>query len=156
MPSFSRPRRSSMKAAVLALAALVATGCMGRSPSSGSGKAQPVIPAKTYLRIAVFPNGKGHPQRYQLWCRGPGGELSSGIAKPISAPRACERLVRLWPEGSAPVPKDVACTEVYGGPQVAEVSGMFHGKPVSARFTRTDGCEIARWNRVRFLFPGVR
>jgi hypothetical protein len=146
-----------MKVAVLALAALVATGCMGQSLSSGSGKARLVIPAQTYLRITVFPKGKAHPpQRYQLWCRGPGGEMSSGIAKPISAPRACERVVRLWPEGFAPVPKEVACTEVYGGPQVAEVRGLFDGKPVSSRFTRTDGCEIARWNRMRFLFPGVR
>ena len=26
---------------------------------------------------------------------------------------------------------------------------------VRASFSRTDGCELARWNRVRFLSPGV-
>ncbi|MGG6381494.1 serine protease inhibitor [Paenarthrobacter sp. NEAU-H11] len=38
------------------------------------------------------------------------------------------------------------CTQQYGGPQVAVVTGIFHGRPVSSIFRRTDGCEIARWN----------
>jgi hypothetical protein len=53
----------------------------------------------------------------------------------------------------APVPKNVACTEIYGGPQVARVRGVFRGRRVRAGFDRTNGCEIARWNRVAFLFP---
>ena len=67
--------------------------------------------------------------------------------------RACERLAAI-DKPFAPVPRNVACTEIYGGPQVAEVRGTFRGHKVNARFTRTDGCEIARWNKVRFLFPG--
>jgi hypothetical protein len=31
--------------------------------------------------------------------------------------------------------------------------GLFRGETVDARFTRTDGCELARWNRHSFLFP---
>jgi hypothetical protein len=38
------------------------------------------------------------------------------------------------------------CTQQYGGPQVAVVNGTFHGRAVRSVFTRTDGCEIARWN----------
>jgi hypothetical protein len=37
------------------------------------------------------------------------------------------------------------CTQQYGGPQVAVVTGTFHGRAVESVFTRTDGCEIARW-----------
>jgi hypothetical protein len=37
------------------------------------------------------------------------------------------------------------CTQQYGGPQVAVVTGTFHGRTVEAVFTRTDGCEISRW-----------
>jgi hypothetical protein len=37
------------------------------------------------------------------------------------------------------------CTQQYGGPQVAVVSGTFHGRAVHSVFTRTDGCEISRW-----------
>ena len=37
------------------------------------------------------------------------------------------------------------CTQQYGGPQVAVVTGTFQGRTVESVFTRTDGCEIARW-----------
>jgi hypothetical protein len=50
------------------------------------------------------------------------------------------------------VPKNVACTEIYGGPQVARVAGILRGRRIGASFNRENGCEIARWNRVAFLF----
>jgi hypothetical protein len=53
----------------------------------------------------------------------------------------------------APVPKDTACTQVYGGPQEADVTGTYRGRPVNAHFDRGNGCEIARWDKVAFLFP---
>ena len=65
---------------------------------------------------------------------------------------ACSKLLQVQ-NPFAPVPRDQACTQIYGGPQEAIVVGVYGGKPVWARFTRVDGCQIARWNRVRFLFP---
>lgn len=50
-----------------------------------------------------------------------------------------------------PVPRNVACTEIYGGPQTARVTGTLRGEPVDARFSRTDGCQIARWDAVADL-----
>jgi hypothetical protein len=47
------------------------------------------------------------------------------------------------------------CTQQYGGPQVAVVSGTFHGRPVHSTFTRTDGCEIARWKAMGPLLGGM-
>lgn len=46
------------------------------------------------------------------------------------------------------------CTQQYGGPQVAIVTGIFHGRRVKATFQRTDGCEIARWNALAPLLGG--
>jgi hypothetical protein len=146
-------------AAALAMTMLmgaVFAGCMGRTTSHGSGQARPAIPPRTYLYIAVWPtgrDGKGH--RYGLRCRGPGGEYSSGAARAITAPRACLRLVRLGVRAFAPVPANAACTQIYGGPAEAHVSGLIGGRPVDAGFNRGDGCEIARWNKIRFLLPGV-
>jgi hypothetical protein len=53
----------------------------------------------------------------------------------------------------APTPDDAVCTQVYGGPAVAEVEGLYRGETVDTRFTRIDGCEIGRWDRHAFLFP---
>ncbi|CAN7204063.1 phosphoserine phosphatase [Arthrobacter sp. PvP023] len=51
--------------------------------------------------------------------------------------------------------RDMMCTQQYGGPQVAIVTGTFHGRPVHSRFSLTDGCEIARWRSLAPLFGGT-
>lgn len=50
---------------------------------------------------------------------------------------------------------DMMCTQQYGGPQVAVVTGLFHGRTVHSRFSLTDGCEIARWRAMAPLFGGT-
>jgi len=106
---------------------------------------------KTSLEITVRPRGSSKPSEprrvYTLRCRPAGGTLPQAAS-------ACAQLGRIQ-NPFAPVPRDTACTLIYGGPQEAVVIGVYAGKPVRTRFTRTDGCQIARWNRVRFLFPGV-
>ncbi len=107
-----------------------------------------VLMASTSLHITVWPNGEAHtPKRaYTLQCAQVGGTLPHPAA-------ACTKLAALKAP-FAPTPKDRACTQIYGGPQEALVTGRFRGHSVRAHFSRENGCEIARWNRVRFLFPG--
>ena len=98
------------------------------------------------LAVKVWPQGtKGPSLRWTLECTPPGGTL------PRPA-RACRRLGR-QSEPFRPVPRDAVCTEIYGGPAVALVSGTYRGRRVWTRFQRRNGCEIARWERVGFLFP---
>ena len=103
----------------------------------------------TDLRIAVWPSGPDGESAvvWRLRCGPVGGTLPRPAA-------ACRRL-RALERPFAPVPKDVNCTQIYGGPQVARVTGTFERRRVWVKFKRTDGCEIARWNRVQFLFPGA-
>lgn len=107
-----------------------------------------ILVASTSLHITVWPNGEGHtPKRtYTLQCAQVGGNLPHRAA-------ACTKLAALKAP-FAPTPKDRACTQIYGGPQEALVTGRFRGHLIRAHFSRENGCEIARWNRVRFLFPG--
>jgi hypothetical protein len=98
------------------------------------------------LHITVWPQGPGDPSRsWTLRC----GPTAGTLPRPAAA---CDRLARMT-RPFAPVPRNVACTDVYGGPQTAVVTGRIRGRFVHARFNREDGCQIARWNRVRFLFP---
>ena len=109
---------------------------------------------KISLTIALSPNSakpRLGRRTYTLRCRPAAGTLPHRAS-------ACTRLLRVQ-NPFAPVPRDQACTQIYGGPQQAVVTGIYGGKPVRTAFTRTDGCQIARWNRVRFLFPiatGIR
>ena len=108
-----------------------------------------ILLAATSLHITVWPNGEGNtPKRaYTLRCAPVGGTLPHRAA-------ACRRLAALKAP-FAPTPKNLACTEQYGGPQQALVTGRFRGHLIRARFSRKDGCEISRWSRVAFLFPGA-
>lgn len=44
------------------------------------------------------------------------------------------------------------CTQIYGGPEEAEVAGTFEGAQVQAIFSRQNGCEIDRWDRLAAVF----
>jgi hypothetical protein len=108
-----------------------------------------ILVASTSLNITVWPNGRSHtPKRtYTLTCAPVAGTLPHRAA-------ACTKLAALK-SPFAPTPKQTACTQIYGGPQEALVTGRFRGSLIRARFSRKNGCEIARWTRVRFLFPGA-
>ena len=43
------------------------------------------------------------------------------------------------------------CTQIYGGPEQARVTGTIDGKKVDRRFTRTNGCEIADFDAAKGL-----
>ena len=78
---------------------------------------------------------------------GGAGFIGTTLARPT---RACRRLASLE-RPFAPTPPGTACTQIYGGPQVALVAGTYRGARIWTRFHRRDGCEIARWDRLIFL-----
>jgi hypothetical protein len=99
------------------------------------------------LTVTVWPAGRAHASRsWTLRCSPVGGTLPKRAT-------ACAGLARLGAGVFAPVPPATVCSQIYGGPQVGVVRGLFRGRRVWATFTRRNGCEIARWNRVAFLFP---
>jgi hypothetical protein len=127
-------------AASLVVVLLALAGCGGWEGGKTPG-------TQTVLQIKAWPNGKarGMPREWRLHCERSGGTLPD-------PEKACQQLLALE-DPFVPVPDDVACTQIYGGPAVAEVEGLYRGETVNARFTRIDGCEIDRWDRHAFLFP---
>jgi hypothetical protein len=107
---------------------------------------------RTSLTITYRPKGPraSDVTTWTLRCNPPAGTL----ARPA---RACSRLAAGGTRLFAPVPRNVVCTEIYGGPQTARVVGRVDGRRVSAAFNRVNGCEIARWNRISpWLLPTGR
>ena len=43
------------------------------------------------------------------------------------------------------------CTQQYGGPQQARVTGTISGREVDKQFALTDGCQISEWNSMQAL-----
>ncbi|MEC5192745.1 MULTISPECIES: serine protease inhibitor [unclassified Arthrobacter] len=83
------------------------------------------------------------------------GTLAGGCTLPDSA-AALAAVAEHGEEIFFPKPgPPKMCTQQYGGPQVAVVTGWFLGREVHSRFSRTDGCEIARWRAMAPLLGGV-
>jgi hypothetical protein len=85
----------------------------------------------------------------------PAKQLKLNCHAPIDS-RACGAAAGVSAADLAPTPADRACTEIFGGPQTASIKGTIRGNPVDATFSRRDGCEIARWERVQDLLAEVR
>jgi hypothetical protein len=105
--------------------------------------------SSTSLRVTYWENSAnaGASVTWTLRCNPPRGSLPRKAV-------ACRRLAVGGAKPFSPVPKNVACTEIYGGPQNARVVGTVAGKRIWVTFTRTNGCEIERWNRVSpWLLP---
>jgi hypothetical protein len=51
-------------------------------------------------------------------------------------------------------PEREVCTQQYGGPEVATVTGTLDGERVDATFSRENGCAIARYDAVQVLWTG--
>lgn len=121
----------------LLLCLLVAAGCGADGPIGDDAQASM---ARYDLTVTFWPKGKDGPSRTASLTCDPNGGTHPDPG------RACPAL-DAHPEALRPVPGDVACTEIYGGDQVAEVEGTGPGgERIRAILNRTNGCEIARWD----------
>jgi hypothetical protein len=129
---------------LLLVAAALATCTSGSAGTS----------SRTALTVTYWENGmsSAHRKTWTLGCNPARGTLPRPAV-------ACRRLAAGGVKLFASIPSDVACTQIYGGPQVARVVGTVIGKRVWATFSREDGCAISRWERLSpWLLPagGVR
>ncbi|WP_342028210.1 serine protease inhibitor [Arthrobacter alpinus] len=166
---------SSRLAATVLLLSVVAVvaGCAQQQPGGDATGTPPVtatpptsIPSKTTSPPSSTPSATGIDLTITL----------------TESPEAAPRTFRLVADGSTPAPESTLpdsaaaldaveqhgekiffalpdpnriCTQQYGGPQIAVVTGSFHGREVEATFSRTDGCEISRWQALAPLFGAL-
>jgi hypothetical protein len=145
-----RPRPSDVTAvrrrapvAGLLAAGLLLAGCgtAGGPPGTGS-------PGMTKLSVTARVSPTAPAQTWTLTCDPPGGSHPNPAA-------ACAALAATADPFSA-TPPDRACTMIYGGAQTATIVGTYRGLSVNASYSRTNGCEIARWDTVAavLVIPG--
>jgi hypothetical protein len=136
-------RRTILVLSLLALgiAALIVVVIGSGSQESG-GSAE----TGSALTVTVWPDGRE---------QGGEGVSRSFSCEADSTEPACVVIAELTPAGLAPTPPDVACTEIYGGPAEAQVTGTLRGVEVDAAFSRINGCEIDRFQRLLSLLALV-
>jgi hypothetical protein len=129
-----RLRLVPLVSALVLLTATAATACGGEDgPTASTG---------TRLVVAVDPGDGSSSSTWTLRCDPAGGDHPD----PTDACAWLASVAGLEPDPFDPVAPDLACTEIYGGPQTAAVTGTLEGQQVDAAFSRQDGCEIARWD----------
>lgn len=110
-------------------------------PSAGPGQ------GNAELAITIVPSQGAPEVNYTLVC------LSGTPAAESSHPNAAAACAALKadPDIIAPAAPGTsqACTQQYGGPQTATVTGMVDGVAVESSFARTNGCEISAWNAAK-------
>lgn len=144
---------------VICAACTAAPGDRTASPSPSARTPQttaspPVAPSPTSLApgspgstlTITVDDGAGSLTTWQLTCDPAGGDHPDPTA-------ACEALDRYGKRVLPPVEPGRVCTQVYGGPQQATVSGTWRGTPVKSRFSLINGCEIKRWRALEGLLP---
>lgn len=109
----------------------------------------PAAAGTAMLTISIKQTPESQATTYLLECTRDG---VGGATTVPNAEAACQTVKRL---GAAfftakPDPNQM-CTQQYGGPQTATIEGTVDGQQVSASFSATDGCEIARWNALESI-----
>lgn len=145
----------SLRPVVLAGVLLATVGGCGQSGDDGDdgpgGAGSPDGPggaAATSLTIEVRTDEGADPTTMRLTCDPAGGDHPQ-------PQEACDALAQAGADVFEPVPDDQPCTMIYGGPQTATVTGTVDGADVDASFSRQDGCEIDRWERLGTTFFDV-
>ncbi|MHA7263111.1 subtilase-type protease inhibitor [Arthrobacter sp. TMN-37] len=101
----------------------------------------------TRLLISIQDSPEAAPVEYVLECVE--GKPGPGTSLP-NAESACSVVDRLGTKFFTARPdRNIVCTDIYGGPQTASITGTVNGETIRARFARTNGCEISRWDAVR-------
>jgi hypothetical protein len=131
----SAARIQSVRAAPALLTCLILVAC-GSSDEGVDGRTAAPWPEGASLTVTVQPKGpEGPTRRTRIECE----RLGEGSER-------CRRLGGLTARQLAPVPPDIACAEIYGGPARARVTGELRGERIDARFNRTDACQTKRWD----------
>ncbi|MFQ4150026.1 hypothetical protein AAGW05_15265 [Arthrobacter sp. LAPM80] len=158
MAGTPKPARGLRLAMVVLLvsAAAVLAACAQVSPPGDAGGESAATPPATGaidLSITLTESPGAAPHQFRLVADGPTPSPVSTLPDPAAALAAVE----LHGEKMFfPVPDPArACTQQYGGPEVAVVTGSFKGREVKATFKRTDGCEIASWQALAPLFGAL-
>jgi subtilisin inhibitor-like len=130
--------------------AVIAAAGLGCGSASSAPSENAAAEPATSLTISFWAEGQdeSEPRRWTLRCGPVGGTHTRRAA-------ACTRLASMQKPFVAQ-PKNQVCTQIYGGPEQALVTGKHRGQRVWTALGLGDGCQIARFKQLEFLVPGFR
>lgn len=149
------PFRAAATAAAFGLLALALSACgdpPAQQPGDGTGTLLPPDQQPSQTALDVVVNDGQAQTSFRLICDdAPRFEGDAGERDPKAAcdavNAAADRLVEL----SDPNREPEMCTEIYGGPDTATITGAVDGEQVDAQVDRANGCGISDWDALEPL-----
>lgn len=133
----------------------LATVAVALSACGGSGSPGVSSPATTKsgaiggvlasVSVAVDPGDGKSPRTATLSCDGSKGKGTGYLAEKVAADSACSLVIGPGRKRLVSGPVGGACTQQYGGPEQATITGSIQGDRINTKVARSDGCGIADW-----------
>jgi hypothetical protein len=138
-----RLRAAAAAAAVLAVAA--AAVAFARTGADG---AAPLV----RLTVSYVPRDGAARQVAHLRCTS-SRRTADAFLRRVGPGLACRHARRIARFLASRPPSGRACTQIFGGPQRARITGRIGARRIDRRLARRDGCEVSDYNRAVPLVP---
>jgi hypothetical protein len=132
-------------AVIAAIASAMDRGAARPAPSAAAS-------ADAVTLTVTFSRRPGARSVAHLRCRGSRAS-ADGFLRAAGAHRACAHARAVTRLLTTPPDPNRACTQIFGGPERALVTGRIGDRRVRRAFKRTDGCEVADWQHAMPLLP---
>ncbi|CAA9512517.1 MAG: hypothetical protein AVDCRST_MAG67-2871 [uncultured Solirubrobacteraceae bacterium] len=140
------------RGAVGAMAVVILVALPGCGDADEPTARQSSASAGDAIELTVlYDDGSGRKTSGTLTCRGADRRAAGALAGRASGAELCAQARGISDLLTSEPDKGRACTQVYGGPETAVVTGTIDGDKVDRRFTRTNGCELADYKRAAGL-----
>ncbi len=125
-----------------------ASGCGDEDEPSSS---DPFASGDAALTVTLDPDGPDGPEE----------EMTEEVScEESSDDPACLAVADIEASDFDPPSVDQACTELFGGPDIATLQGEINGEEVDVELNRSNGCEIERFDAavplLQALFEGYQ
>lgn len=143
-------RRMALAGAAFVLLLALALGGCGEDEEPGARQTTTTGPPEIELTV-VHDDGSGRRTTGTLTCRGADRRATGALASRASAAELCAHARAIRGLLTTQPDRDRVCSQIYGGPETAHVTGTIGTEKVDRRFSRTNGCEIADFSRAAGL-----
>jgi len=138
-------------ALVLGLAIAPLGGC-GDADDEEPAAPRTTTAASSTIELSIrYDDGAGRRETASLSCRANGQRAGGFLDGKGSVGNLCAKARAIRALLTTAPDQGRVCTQIYGGPQTAQVTGTIDGEKVDRRFTRTNGCEIADFDAASAL-----
>ena len=143
-------RRASAAGLWLGLLLLLSVATLGGCGEDDDEPAAPQTastPAGSEIELSIrHDDGDGNTQTGTLTCAGGAPRAAGFLTRRATAEELCAKARAIRALLTTPPDKGRVCTQIYGGPETAHITGTIDGEKVDRRFSRTNGCEIDDFN----------